>query len=86
MRIEHAEFGGPCVGVDGGEGGCETKPGPDFCGKEKMQGGEESGDAAVAKDLTCITLVAFGKFFVETLLALFEGTAQSRGGDEKCEQ
>jgi hypothetical protein len=75
MGIEHAEFGGPCVGVDGSEGGGETKPWPDFCGKEKMQGGEESGDATVAKDLTCVTLVAFGKFFVEALFAFFEGAA-----------
>ncbi len=51
-----------------------------------MQCGKCSGDAAVAKDLTRVSFMSFRKFFVETLLALFECAAESRGCDEKSEQ
>ena len=86
MRIQHAEFGGPRVRVDGGEGGGKSQPRPDLAGKESMQEGEESRDASIAEDLTRVAFVAFGVFFVQSLFAFLEGAAQTGGGDEKSEQ
>jgi len=86
MRIEHAEFGCPRVRVDGGQRGGESQPRPNFAGKESMQEGEEGGDSAIAEDLTRVSFVAFGIFFVQSLFALLEGAAQAGGSDEESEQ
>jgi len=51
-----------------------------------MKRGEECGDAAIPKYLPRITLVTLREFFVEALLAFFEGAAQGGGCDEKSQQ
>ncbi len=85
-RTQNAEFGRPGVGVDGGEGGGEPDPRPRLVWEEPTQGGEGGGDSAVAEDLSRIAFMSLRKFFVESLLALLEGAAQRRGGDEKRQQ
>lgn len=51
-----------------------------------MQGGEEGGNATVAKDLTSIALVPFGEFFFKVGFAFFESAAQRGRCDEEGEQ
>ena len=51
-----------------------------------MQRGEESGNTAVAENLTSVAFVTFGEFFFELGFAIFERTAQGRGCDEEGEQ
>ena len=58
IRIQHAEFGPPCVGVDCGEGGRESKPRPEFIREEIMKHGKDCGDPSISKDLTRVAFMA----------------------------
>ncbi len=78
-RAEHAQFGGPGIGVDGCQAGGKGDPDPRRIGVKKVQTGKQGGQPAVAENLTGVALAALGEFFVETGLAFFEGAGQRAG-------
>lgn len=51
-----------------------------------MEDHERRRQPAIAEHLTCVALVAFGIFFVESLLAFFERAAQRGRCEKESEQ